>query len=148
MVEATTPHQDRAVLSDKRFLGDPETVRSIAGRWHAESVDLEIADVISYAGPKHWNGELVIEQFGNKFEAHGEDKDGDGVFANGVLMEVGNWLRLNYWIENPLLRLWGTAVVEYKGCGKVMEGIFVGRDSGHSNVGMVVAKVTLTRADD
>lgn len=111
-------------------------------------MDLEIADFISYSVPKLWNGNLIIEQFGNNFEVHGEDKDGDAAFASGVLMEVGNWTRLNYWVENPLLRLWGTALVEYKGCGKVMEGIFVGRDSGHSNVGIVVAKITLTRADE
>lgn len=147
MTRPNTPNYDHAMLADQRFLGDPDTVRSIVGSWHAQSVDLEIPGYLSYKSPIPWHGQIVIEQFGNQFEAHGEDKDGDGVFACGVLMEDGNWLRFDYWIDNTMLREYGTAMVEYKGDGKTIEGIFMGRDAGHSNIGLVVAKLTLTRVD-
>ncbi len=138
---------NRSIVADQRFLGDPETVRSIAGKWNASSADLEVPGYLNYRQPIPWHGTITIEQNGNRFEAYGEDKDGDGVFANGALLEDGNWLRFDYWIDNPMLREYGTAMVEYKGCGKVIEGIFLGRDAGHSNIGLVLARITLLRAE-
>lgn len=140
-----TPHEEYGVLADRRFLADAQNVRSIAGNWHAQSIDLEVPGVITYKEPIPWNAELSVKQFGNRFEAIGKDKDEDGVYACGTLLENGNWIRFDYWIDNLLLRQYGTALVEYHGCGQVIQGLFLGRDSGHSSNGMVLAQLTLTR---
>jgi transcriptional regulator with XRE-family HTH domain len=143
--EPTTPNEDVGVCADFRFLGDPKTVRRIDGRWKASSIDVEIEGFITYSSPAPWSADLVIEQFGNRFECRGTDKDDDGVFAAGNLMEDGNFIKFDYWIDAPSLREYGVAMVEYKGCGDRMEGLFMGRDHGHSSNGMVVAKLTLVR---
>jgi len=145
--EHSTPHEDVGVCADLRFLGDPTTVRRIDGEWRAESVDVEIPGVVTYTNPVPWYAELTIKQYGNRFEARGIDKDDDGVFAVGALLEDGNWIRFEYWIDNLKLREYGTALAEYRGCGRVIEGLFMGRDHGHSSNGMVVAKLTLTRVE-
>ena len=147
MVPPASPNHDRAVLADQRFLGDPQTVRSIAGHWNASSIDLEIPGFVSYKNPIPWHGQVLIEQFGNRFDASGVDKDGDDVIASGVLLEDGNFMRFDYWIDNSALRQYGTSMVEFKGDGRTIEGIFVGRDAGHSNIGLVIAKLTLTRVE-
>ena len=148
LVFRATPslERQRAIVADQRFLGDPETVRNIAGKWQATSEDLEVPGYLTYRQPIPWHGTITIEQNGYQFDAFGEDKDGDGVFARGVLLEDGNWLRFDYWIDNSMLREYGTAMVEYRGDGKTMEGIFLGRDAGHSSIGLVLARITLERA--
>lgn len=148
LAASQTLEPQRAIVADQRFLGDPEKVRNIAGKWLATSEDLEVPGYLTYRQPIPWHGTITIEQHGNQFEAYGEDKDGDGVLATGVLLECGNFLRFNYWIDNPMLREYGTAMVEYKGDGKTMEGIFLGRDAGHSSIGLVLARITLLRADN
>lgn len=135
-------------LADLRFSGNPDTVRSITGKWRAESIDITIPDFITYTAAVPWHADLEIRQAGNRFEAHGNDKDDDGVFARGTLLESGNWIRFTYWIDNERLREYGTAMVEYKGCGRKMEGLFMGRDCGNSSIGMVVARLTLTRIEE
>lgn len=129
-----------------RFLADPEKALKIAGKWNAVSEDLEIPGFISYTSPIPWHGQVVIETKGNQFKVHGVDKDGDCLRAEGVLLEGGNWLCFHYLIQNERLREYGTSLVNNKGDGKTIEGIFVGRDAGHSNIGLVVAKLTLTKA--
>lgn len=146
--ETTTPNHDEAILANQRFIAAPDTVRAIAGKWNAASEDLEIPGYLSYKSRIAWHGQLTIEQTGARFEAFGVDKDQDGVLVTGVLTEHGNYLKFEYYLENPKLRQYGTGMVEYKGDGKTLEGIFIGRDAGHSNIGLVVAKLTLTRADE
>ncbi len=146
--EPLTPNQEIGVFADLRFLGDPKTVRRMDGRWRAENIDVEIPGVVSYTAPTPWSAELTIQQFGNRCDATGIDKDDDGVFACGSLLEDGNWILFKYWIDNPSMRSYGTAMVEYKGCGRKMEGLVMGRDHGHSSTGMAVAKLTLTRVKD
>lgn len=136
----------RAAMADWRFLGDPSTVRSIAGVWDASSRDVEIPGVVTYKHTIDWHGQLTIEQDGAHFIAHGTDKDDDGVFAKGVLLESGNWIRFDYWIDNQALREYGTALAEFKGDGRTIEGLFVGRDAGHSSNGLVVAHLTLLKS--
>lgn len=142
------PNSDRALIAEMRFLADPQTVRTIGGMWNAVSIDLEIPGFVTYKRTVHWHAVLEVRQNGNLFEAEGKDKDNDGVFASGTLFEDGNWLRFNYWIDNSRLREYGTAMAEYKGDGKTIDGIFVGRDGPHeSSAGLVVSRITLTRAD-
>ena len=64
------------------------------------------------------------------------------------LFENGNWLCFEYWVNNKRLREYGTAMAEHDGDGKTIEGLFVGRDAGHSNRGIVVSKITLQRVHD
>jgi len=145
----TAPDTDRELVADMRFLADPENVRRIDGRWKAVSIDLEIPEFVTYQQTTEWEAELVVTQAGSDFEAKGEDMDGDGVYACGRLFEGGSWIRFNYWIENPRLRQYGVSMVEFKGDGNTIEGLFVGRDGPHdSNKGMVVSKITLTRMEE
>ena len=143
----TTPHESAGDAADLRFrfVGNPETARSIQGVWDASSIDVEVPGVVTYTDPSPWAGRIEIRQYGNRFEAAGRDMDDDGVFAVGTLLEDGNWVRFEYWIDNDHLREYGTAMVEHKGCGKEMEGVFIGRDHGHSSNGIVVAHLTLKR---
>ncbi len=71
----------------------------------------------------------MIDQSGNAFEVTGDDKDGDAVFAAGNLMEDGNWVRFEYWIDNVRLREYGVGMMHYHGDGATLEGLFLGRDA-------------------
>lgn len=142
----TTPRETEGDAADLRFrfVGDSRTVRSVEGVWDAQSIDKEIPGLITYTDPGPWSAKMTIRQYGNRFEATGKDMGDDGVLAIGTLLENGNWARFEYWVDNTKLREYGTAMVEFKGCGRIMEGLFMGRDHGHSSNGMVVAHLTLT----
>jgi len=145
---ADPPATEEELITDMRFMANPTNVRTVAGKWNASSVDLEIPGVITYQRKTDWHAVIEIRQNGNQIEAVGEDKDGDGIFAKGSLYENGNWLRFNYWVDNTRLRQYGAAMVEYKGDGRTIEGIFVGRDGPHeSSMGLVVSKITLNRGE-
>lgn len=142
------PESDRKLLAEMRFLANPKTVRDVGGKWNAVSQDLQIPGVLTYQRTSEWHGILEVKQQGNHFEAEGEDKDSDAIYASGALFEDGNWLRFHYLIDNARLREYGTAMAMFKGDGKTIEGIFIGRDGPHeSSLGLVVSRFVLTRVE-
>lgn len=76
-LEPTTPNAGIGACVDLRFLGNPQTVRRIDGKWKAKSIDVEIEGFLTYTAPIPWSAALTIEQFGNRFECRGTDKDDD-----------------------------------------------------------------------
>jgi hypothetical protein len=80
-------------------------------------------------------------QVGNTFVARGVDKDEDIVFAEGLLLEGGNFVRFKYFLTHDRLRQYGTGLLEFLGDGQTMQRYFLGRDAGQCRNGIILAKI-------
>ncbi|MCA9091033.1 MAG: helix-turn-helix transcriptional regulator [Planctomycetaceae bacterium] len=134
-----TPDSDSSTCPGNSFI-------KIDGVWTAESQDLEVPDYLMYHDqPQPWRGTFVIKQDRHRFSVSGKDRDGDAIQMTGEQFESGNWLRLTYEVRNLEKHQYGSALLECKIDGMKYEGIFLGRNRNKSQIGMVLAKVTIVK---
>ena len=119
--------------------------RDCSGKWRVTGTDIHVAEHFEYPNdPKGFVAEMTLEVHGSKFGSKGIDDDGDEQVFSGTLHENGNFLIGAYRVKNNRMNAYGSAVLQYLGCGTRMEGFYLGRDVGQGGT-FILGRLSVER---